>query len=134
MTVTTSLLADHPEHLPTVAQWLFDEWAGRHTNSTVAIVAERLQSHLQRDRLPLMVVAVDGTECVGCASVREADLSERDDLTPWLASVYVPEPRRRAGIGATLVRAAESEAARLGAKTLYLFTPDKQGFYGDLGW
>lgn len=134
MVFTTALLADHPEHLPTAAEWLYREWASRRPGSSPAQVAERLQSHLGRDRLPLMVLALAGPECVGCASVRTADLESRADLTPWLASVYVPPTRRRLGIGARLVRAAEAEAARLGVARLYLFTPDRQRFYAALGW
>lgn len=134
LTIATGLLVDHPEHLATVAAWLFREWASRHPGSSLHQVADGLQSHLQRDGLPLMVVALDGPECVGCASVRAADLPQRDDLTPWLASVYVPEARRRAGIGALLVRASEAEAARLGITALYLYTPNQQHFYASLGW
>lgn len=134
MPVTTGLLADHPEHLPTVAGWLHREWGSRRPASSPERAAERLKSHLGRGRLPLMVLALDGPECVGCASVRAADLEGRADLTPWLASVYVPEARRRAGIGALLVRTAEAEAVRLGFATLYLFTSDRQGFYSALGW
>jgi predicted N-acetyltransferase YhbS len=134
MAVTMGLLADHPEHLPTVAGWIHHEWGSWRPGSSPALVAERLQSHLRRSGLPLMVLALDGAECVGCASLRAADLEGREDLSPWLASVYVPEARRRAGIGTQLVRAAELAAARQGVATLYLFTPDRQAFYAARGW
>lgn len=41
---------------------------------------------------------------------------------------------RHKGIGALLVRAAESEASSLGVQWLYLYTPASQGYYGHLGW
>jgi predicted N-acetyltransferase YhbS len=134
MAVTTSLLVDHPEHLPLVAGWIYREWTSRRPGSSEADVAERLRSHLRRGGLPLMVLALDGSECCGCASLRAADLEGREDVTPWLASVYVSEARRRAGIGAQLVRAIEAEAARLEVATLYLYTPDRQAFYAARGW
>jgi GNAT superfamily N-acetyltransferase len=105
----TALLADHPEQLPTVADWIYREWASRRPGSSPQQVAERLRPHLGRDRLPLMVLALDGAACV-------------------------PEARRGAGIGSMLVGAAEAEAARLGVRTLHLFTPDRQRFYAALGW
>ncbi len=134
MTVAIGLLADHPQCLSTVANWLYEQWGRQRPGSSPERVAVRLQSHLGRGRLPLMLVALDGSQCVGCASLRAADLDGREDLTPWLASVYVPESRRRAGIGTRLVRAAEAEARRLGISALYLFTPDRQPFYAALGW
>jgi len=134
MQITTGLLADHPTHLPIVAEWIFRQWAYKTPNSSLESVVDRLRSHLQRNALPLMVVAIDGVQCVGCASLRTSDLAGREDLSPWLASVYVPVERRRQGIGAALVQAVEAKAAMMGVAELYLFTPDRQNFYADLKW
>jgi N-acetylglutamate synthase-like GNAT family acetyltransferase len=61
-------------------------------------------------------------------------LPSRDDLSPWLASVYVDPPFRNRGIGASLVQRVAQEARTLGFPTLYLFTPDRAAFYANLGW
>lgn len=134
MDISTAFLADHPEHLRVVADWLYREWGARRPGNTLAATRDRLATHCQRDALPLTVIALDGPTCVGCASLRLTDLAGREDLGPWLASVYVVPERRRRGIGARVVREAEAAARRIGLSTLYLFTPDRQSFYQRLGW
>ena len=62
------------------------------------------------------------------------DMDTRLDLTPWLASLYVSESRRRQGIGTELVSAIERKAQTLGVETLYLYTPESEVFYSQLGW
>ena len=56
------------------------------------------------------------------------------DLSPWLASVYVTPEHRSRGIGTALVQRVIEEAVGLSVETLYLFTPDREGFYASLGW
>jgi N-acetylglutamate synthase-like GNAT family acetyltransferase len=62
------------------------------------------------------------------------DMDTRLDLTPWLAGLYVKAPRRRQGIGITLVSAIEKKAHELGIERLYLYTPESEVFYSRLGW
>ena len=134
MPITTALLGEYPTHLPIVADWIFHQWAILKPGATLENVIERLQSHLQTNELPIMVIALDGAQCIGTASLRSSDLQGHEDLSPWLASVYVPEERRRMGIGAALVQAVEIHAIRLGIRNLYLFTPDREDFYSAIGW
>ena len=56
------------------------------------------------------------------------------DLTPWLGGVFVVPSARRTGVGLALCQAVEDAARRLGYSTLYLFTLDKQLWYGNQGW
>jgi len=58
----------------------------------------------------------------------------RKDLSPWLASVFVPPEHRGKGIGTALTRRIMDEAKALDVGTLYLFTPDRETFYSRLGW
>ncbi len=62
------------------------------------------------------------------------DVDSHRHLTPWLASVLVGPAHRGKGIGSALSRRTTEEAAALGAPRVYLFTFDKQSFYGRLGW
>jgi hypothetical protein len=59
MPIAIERLTDHPEHLATVAGWIYGEWAHRTPGSSPAEVAERLHSHTGRSRLPLMILAHD---------------------------------------------------------------------------
>jgi GNAT superfamily N-acetyltransferase len=127
-------LADHQHLVPTVAGWLFSEWGMYEPGHTVAEAEARLRRRLSRDQLPIVLVALRGEACVGTATLRANDLSTRPDLTPWLASVFVPPAERGHGIGSALVTAVEERARTLGFDRLYLRTFDRQSLYARLGW
>ena len=127
-------LADHPEFVPTLAFWFFEQWGYLRPESVVEDFSERVREHLNRDEMPLSFVALDGATLLGSASLRQYDMSTRMDLSPWLGSVYVAAEHRRRGIGAELVAAVEAKAVELGSDTLYLWTPDKEHYYARLGW
>ena len=127
-------LADHPELIPTLASWFYAEWGYLSPGSSTGAIAETLKTHLNRDKLPLALVAVSGTDVVGSASLRVYDMQTRKDISPWLASVYVPVEHRRRGIGAGLVEAIEGKAKELKFERLYLYTFDKEEYYARLGW
>lgn len=132
--ITIAFLADQPQHLPVVAAWVYDQWHRHRPGETLETTAEMFRAALQRDAIPLTLLALDGDVPVGTASLFADDMETRPELTPWLASVYVAPERRGAGIGPRLVRAAEDVARQLGVKQLYLFTPDRERFYARLGW
>lgn len=102
--------------------------------SSVESRKNRMRDHLTPGRIPLTLVARQGTEVVGSASLISSDLATREALSPWLASVFVKDSERCRGIGTLLVKAVIDEARRLGFSSLYLFTPDRERFYQRLGW
>jgi GNAT superfamily N-acetyltransferase len=127
-------LADYPEHLHTVATWVFGQWGHLLPGKTLEQVERTFGTHLQRDAVPLTVVALDEGKPVGTASLFLHDMSTRPELSPWLAAVYVLSSHRNRGIGSGLVQQIEAITERLQIPRLYLFTPDKQSFYARLGW
>ena len=132
--VPISLLIDHPEFIPQLADWLFAEWGSILGEENPDARIKKLKTHLNRDELPVAWVAHSNAQLLGTASLRVHDLEGREDLTPWLAGVFVGPKFRRQGIGAALCEKVE-EAARLrGISTLYLFTLDRQAWYSRLGW
>jgi len=56
------------------------------------------------------------------------------DLSPWLATLFVAPEHQNQGVGSALVERAVEEAQKLGVKTLYLFTWDREKLYARLGW
>jgi len=127
-------LADHLEHLATLAEWQHQEWGHHRPGDTVEARMVRLRRYAQRDRIPLTVIALDGGQLLGAASLIEHDMETRLDLTPWLAGVFVGESYRRRGIGAELVRRIMAEAGKLDVPLLYLYTVHSEQFYAALGW
>ena len=127
-------LADYPDALATLAEWLHREWGHLRPGDTVEKRKARLQGWLNRDRIPLTVVALEGSELLGSASLVLHDMETRMELTPWLAGVFVGEQYRRRGIGAELVRRIMVEAGKQDVALLYLYTVHSEKFYSALGW
>jgi predicted N-acetyltransferase YhbS len=127
-------LADLPDALSVIARWHHAEWGRYSADRTVASMRERLRGHLNRDRIPLTVVAHEEGRPVGTAGLVEHDMETRRELAPWLADVVVEPGRRDAGIGTRVVEFAVERARDLGVKRLYLFTPDRESFYARMGW
>jgi N-acetylglutamate synthase-like GNAT family acetyltransferase len=129
-----SYLSDHPEYIPQLAQWLFEQWDSILGEKTIETRIRKLQAHMNRDKLPIAWVAHADGQLLGTAALRVHDLEGREDLTPWLGGVFVGSDFRRRGIGAALCAVVEEEVRSRGIQTLYLFTLDKQAWYSRLGW
>src|ERR1041384_1959805 len=129
-----SYLIDHPEYIPQLGKWLFDQWGAILGEETPTARIEKLKTHLNRDRLPIAWVAHGYGRVLGTAALRVHDLDDRPDLTPWLGGVLVGPHFRRRGIGEALCVTVENGARARGIETLYLFTLDLEAWYSRLGW
>ena len=127
-------LIDHPEYLPQLAQWLFEQWDGILREKTPDVRIRKLKAHMNRDQLPIAWVAHANGQLLGTSALRVHDLEGHEDLTPWLGGVFVGSQFRRRGIGAALCATVEKVAQSRGIETLYLFTLDKQEWYSRQGW
>jgi len=83
--------------------------------------------------VPQTFVAIKDGECVGTVALWNNDLGVRQDLTPWLACLYVAKEHRGQGVAAMLVDYCMAEAKRLGFEQLYLIT-ELEGLYEKMGW
>jgi GNAT superfamily N-acetyltransferase len=134
MTKKVELLADHLEICPTLARWQWEAWGHLTPERPFEEWVERLEKRTLRDRIPLTVIALEGDQPAGLASLVFYDMDTRKDLSPWLAGVFVAPTLRGRGHGAALVTAIEEHAVRLGVERLYLYTNSAQGLYEKLGW
>ena len=132
--VSVDYLADHRQFIETLARWHHETWSYLSPSTTLAQRVERLRGNARVGQIPTTLVVLQDGRPVGCASLVSSDLSIRQHLSPWLASVYVEPALRNKGVGSILVRHAMQEANRLGHDDLYLYTPDRQSFYARLGW
>src|SRR5436305_15256329 len=132
--VQISYLIEHPEYVPQLAQWLFEQWDSILGEGTPEARIKKLKTHLNRDKLPIAWVAHANRQLLGTAALRVHDLEGREDLTPWLGGVFVGSHFRRQGIGAVLCATLEDQARSRGIHTLYLFTLDNQAWDSRLGW
>jgi len=127
-------LSDHPETVPTLAEWHHHQFQHLSPGSTVERCASSLRAQSGRRQIPTTLVALAEGRPLGSASLVAQDMAVRPELSPWLATVFVAPEFRRRGIGSSLVRRIIGEARALGAERIYLYTPDKERFYTDLGW
>jgi GNAT superfamily N-acetyltransferase len=136
MQVRVAHLADHPKALPILSQWLFDEWGHRSPGGTVQRMSLILKERMNRNRLPLALVALQNDQPLGTASLRIRELEIRSQYEYWLGTLFVHETHRCRGVGTLLIGAAADEAKRLGIQELYLYTRQRQNeaLYSKLGW
>ena len=127
-------LADHPEHVETVARWHCEEDGRAGDDASLEFWLRQLRAECGRDRIPIAFVALDGEEPVGHVSLVEHNMTSHPELSPWLAGTLVHPARRGEGIGTALVEHAVSRAAKLGVSTLYLYSERARGLYERLGW
>jgi N-acetylglutamate synthase-like GNAT family acetyltransferase len=132
--VRIEYLGDNAALIPTLAQWHYKEWSHFNPDRSIEQYIARLQSHQGRKQIPTTFVALSGGILMGCSSLVAYDMDIHMELSPWLASLYVVPIYRSRGVGSALVHRVIKEAVALGVETLYLFTPDREGFYIRLGW
>ena len=108
-------LRDHPHHVEELARWHHEEWAYLSPGKTLEQRTESFRSSLESDTfIPSAFIAVDGEELLGSAGIISTDMETRQDLTPWLAGVYVKPAKRQQGIGSALVAHAMLAAEEAG--------------------
>ncbi|MEW5986550.1 MAG: GNAT family N-acetyltransferase [Chloroflexota bacterium] len=134
MNIKVEYLADHPELVSLLAAWFYEEWGQGSPAVTFERMEERVRARMNRDHLPLALVALDNGVPVGSATLKIQEMETHPQFLYWLGTVYVRPPFRRQGIGSIIVEAATAEAARLGLGELYLYTRHSERFYTRLGW
>lgn len=132
--VEISYLVDHPEYIPQLGEWLFEQWGAILGEEIPAARIKKLKAHLNRDELPIAWVAHANGQVLGTAALRIHDLEDHKDLTPWLGGVLVGPQFRRQGIGEALCAAVEEQARSRGIEALYLFTLNLATWYSRQGW
>lgn len=127
-------LYDNQHCIPIVADWIYTEFIenlrpGISLDDVTAALRDR-----QQRAMPLTYVAMLDEQCIGTVSLVANDLKARQDLTPWLASLYVRPDLRGQGVARRLIDHVIEVAAALGFQMLYLRTETAGAYYVRLGW
>jgi GNAT superfamily N-acetyltransferase len=132
--LTISDLRQRPEFFDQVADRIWRaSW--KDAGYPLDYITGRLAENLNAAPLPIALVAHDGANFLGTASVIASDLDERPDYTPWVAALWVEPHARSRGVGGALVGRAARECFALGMARAYLCArPALTGFYERLGW
>lgn len=133
MAPRVELLADHPDAVMRLGHWMHAEWPmpGR----SAADRAGLFMMCMNRDRVPITLVAMDAGDLVGTVSLLDRSVASHEHLHPWVASLYVAAGWRHAGLATRLVDAAAAMARRLGVQAVYIgITPAARPHYELQGW
>lgn len=128
-------LADRPEFIPLIAQWYFDEWGRAAKDNSVQKIHDRISGMLNRDKIPVHILAVEGDELLGVAQLKIREMDIYPDKEHWVGGVFVAPIARKRGLGSQLVLKALELAKGFKVKTLYLQTERLDGgLYAGLGF
>lgn len=125
-------LIDEPEYLEEVSEWIWKEWDKEHGAKLEDVVYRSKHSRNKGD-IPQMYIAKYKNEVIGVVSIWVNDLTARQDLYPWMATLYVKEEFRNMGIGRMLQHKCIEETKKMNYKNLYLIT-DHENYYEKTGW
>ena len=126
-------LADAPEHVEQVSRWLWEQWA-RDAGYSLEDVVFRTRHTMLRDTVPQQLVALWNGRAAGTVALWANDCKTRQDLTPWMAVLYVKPEFRNLHIGQALQKASIQAAEQLGRYDwLYLIT-ELEDYYDKSGW
>lgn len=128
-------LRERPEAIAEIAPWHFAQWRSLFPHKTLADFAADLAMSLQPGQVPQTWLLLDLKErIIGTGSLLVHDMTDNQELSPWLANIYIHPDYRGHGYGKVIVRHVMAQAQALGFARLYLFTEDQQAFYQTLGW
>ncbi|MDK1310571.1 GNAT family N-acetyltransferase [Pseudoalteromonas ardens] len=135
MTLEFCFLAERPEFKALVAHWYFNEWGALTPGATVNSFEDKLAGYLQKDAIPLALLAMQANKPVGVAHLRFHEMTIYPDKTHWLGGVYVAPHARGEQVASALVQRIEQLAQSFGVRELHLQTEQQDGgLYQRLGW
>lgn len=128
------LLAENPGYVESICTWIYNEFV---TTSNPSYPFEKLVeffSNTHKDKFPITYISLEDGMCTGTISIFENDLKNQNELTPWLASLYVYPEYRNMKIAEKLIEKVVNKVKELGFKDLYLRTEHTSEYYLKRGW
>jgi GNAT superfamily N-acetyltransferase len=128
-------LADRPAALPLLAKWYDSEWGYLNPATSTERIAAKLSESMNRDAIPLVMLAVLGDEVIGSAELKYREMAIYPEKEHWLGGVFVVPEHRGRDVAAQLIDAVVNTARTLGVEVLHLQTERLDGgLYRKLGW
>lgn len=128
-------LADRPDAIPTVAKWYYNQWGYLRDVNSFEKTVQLLQQYLNRNEIPLIILAVDNEELLGAVQLKFYEMEIYPEKEHWLGGVYVSPKHRKKRVAEKLIRKAIEVAESHRVETLYLQTQKLDGgLYKRLGW
>lgn len=131
--ITIHHLPERPEYITTVANWIYNAFIDPERMTLQEVIDHC--SNRYTDQLPIALIALDeNNECQGTISLFDNDLGTREDLTPWLAALYVNEEYRGKSLAKFLIQEIIKKAKDFNYSQIYLRTEEAARYYLKNGW
>ncbi|PZP55383.1 MAG: GNAT family N-acetyltransferase [Micavibrio aeruginosavorus] len=129
-------LSEKPEFADVCAAWSFGEWGSQIAGRTLEQNMTRYRNSAGiKNELPCTWLALVNDRPAGMISLKDNDHPDHNDLSPWLASLYIHPEYRGKGLAAKLIAHVEDFAkTELKIPQLYLFTHTADALYKKRGW
>ena len=125
-------LADEPQFLEEAALFMWKEFAEQFGTKYEDVIY-RTKHCINKDTVPQTYIAKVEDKLIGVVSIWNNDLAFRQDLSPWLAALYVKDEYRHNRVGSLLQDRCIEETKKMGYKYLYLIT-ELDNYYERKGW
>lgn len=125
-------LLDDKKYLEEVSEWIWKEWSEK-KGAKKEDVLYRSKHSLGYNQVPQMYIAKYNEEVIGVVSIWRNDLTARQDLYPWMATLIIKPEYRNKGVGKKLQEKCIEECRRLKYDNLYLIT-ELENYYEKTGW
>jgi len=124
-----------PQYVAELAAAHGREWQHLYSNWNAETALSAFRRELPGDAIPITLVLHDASEgLIGSVSLVRDDLPGREDLNPWLASLYVMPQFRGRGHGSRLVEEALRLFQSLGYDRVHLFTETAMPWFARFGF
>ncbi|WP_164522205.1 GNAT family N-acetyltransferase [Halocella sp. SP3-1] len=123
----------HPDSVEKVSNWIYKEFVEEKGEKSLEFVIERFKNR-NIDEFPISFIAIVNGMCAGVISIFDNDLGTREDLTPWLAGLYVDENFRGNKIAEALINTVFKKCKEMGYTKIYLRTEHTAEYYQKKGW
>jgi len=124
-------IRDKQELLDDVVHYYWKQWG---SDSNYQFYKDCIGQSCKTDSdVPRFYIIMDNTKIIGSYALLRSELNSRQDLTPWLACLFVDPAYRGEKLGALLQKDALKQTRARGYRRLYLCT-ELTGYYERTGW
>jgi len=125
LSMQLDLLKNCPQVIPTLAQWLYEEWHPYDALLTEEKLIHAFTKRLNSDSIPIVFVVLKNDMPMGVISLKmetSPEFSDFPENSIWMGSLYVLPEERNLGVGSELLKFVQTIAKQFGYENLYFYT------------
>ncbi len=118
------LLKNCLQAIPTLAQWIYDEWHHYDASLTKERLLHSFATRLNSDEIPITFIVLKKDMPIGVISIKKETAPEFSDFPEnsiWMGTLYVIPEERNQGVDQELLKVSQIVASQLGYEKLHLY-------------